>query len=166
MLSLVPVFALADAPQKTSAAAIAAEIDSVGASAVLSKYYDTSAWTISILPGIESGAEEWLSIARQFCAVSDAGASEDLGLALYAALAVNPFRVLPALKNVYGGTDEERCTISFEAELPKEGVTKYLNRITMKLKKAKTKTEKTMAVGCLRGLEHTRRVAKAQGLIK
>lgn len=167
MLFIIPASAVANSPQKrVTAATVAAEIDSVDAATALRRYYDTSAWTTSILPGIASADVKWLSIAQQLSAVSDAGASEDIGLALYSALAMNPFRVLPVLKSVYGGTDEERCTISFEAEIPKDGVAKYLDRIKLKLNKAKTKTEKAMAIGCLRGLEHTRRDAEAQGLIK
>jgi hypothetical protein len=164
ILLLIPALAIAASPQKVTAPAIAAEIEDAGAKMVLIRYYDTPVWSEFIMPGIKSATAEWLSIAQQFSKVSDGAASEDIGLALYEALAVNPFRVLPVLRNIYGGTVEERCTISFEAELPKEGVTKYLRRIETKLKKAKTKAEKIMAKDCLRGLESSRKDATAQGL--
>jgi hypothetical protein len=166
ILSIIPVVAVAGSTERVAATTIQAEINSVGAAIVLRRYYDTSVWAGSIMPGIESASAEWLSIAQQLSTASDAGASEDIALALYDALAVNPFRVLPVLKSIYGGTEEERCTISFEAEIPKGGVTKYIDRIKTKLGKAKTKPEKAMAVGCLRGLENTQRDAKTQGLIK
>jgi hypothetical protein len=156
--------AQANSNHKITAQLLSAEIQESGASTVLFKYYDTSVWSDDIMPGIESATTEWLAIAEQLRAVSDAGASEDLGLALYRALAVNPLRVLPLLTSIYGGTVQDRCTISFEPELPKEGVTKYLKRIEAGLKKAKNKYEKAMATECRRGLEITREDAKRLGL--
>lgn len=137
-----------------SASTVAADIRSVGASAVLRRYYETPAWSKSIIPGIRSAAPAWLAVAAQLHQVSDAGASEDLDGALYAALTVAPFRVLPIMLRLYGGTIEDLCNVSFEADVPKPGVSAsaYLDEIRTKLGKAHTSAEKVMATSCYRGL--------------
>jgi hypothetical protein len=149
-----------------SASIVAAEIQSVGTSSVLRKYYDTPAWSKSIIPGIRSAAPTWLSVAMQLHTVSDAGASGDLDLALYAALAVAPFRVLPLLSKLYGSTVDDLCNVSFEAEVPKPGVSasEYLAEIRAKLADVHTDAEKVMAASCAHGLDRSAAAAKAQGL--
>jgi len=159
--------AAASAPSGSlSASTVAAEIQTVGASTVLRKYYDTPAWSKAIIPGVRSGAPTWLSVAMQLHTVSDAGSSEDLDLALYAALARAPFRVLPLLSKLYGGTVEDLCNVSFEAELPEPGVSasEYLAQIRAKLADAHTGAEKVMAASCAHGLDRSVAAAKAQGL--
>jgi hypothetical protein len=164
IIALLPAFATAETLQKRTAQELAAEIETASVGIVLSRYNDTPVWDNSIIPGIESASEEWLELAEQFLAVSDGWESEQLSLALSNAIAVDPFRVLPVLQRIYKSTVEQLCTSSFEAEIPKGGVTNYLDKIEAKLKKAKTKTETIMATECLRGIEITRKNAKAQGL--
>ena len=165
MLALCPVLAVAAPPKNVLADALSKEIEAVGARKVLEKYYDTPAWVNSIMPGIEGASTKWLSVAQKLQSGADGAASEDIALALYfGALPRNPLRVIPLLTAIYGGSVEERCTIGFGAEIPKGGVSSYLGTIRMKLKAAKTDSERAMASACLRGLEQTRIDAKAQGI--
>ena len=79
-------------------ATVSSEIRSAGARAVLAKYFDTPDWEKAIIPGIKGATDEWLSVARSLSKVADAAPSEELGLALYAALPVRPFAVLTVLR--------------------------------------------------------------------
>ncbi len=164
MLALCPVLAVAASPKHVSANSLSKEIEAIGARKVLEKYYDTSAWKNSIMPGIEGASTEWLAVARELHSGADGAASEDIALALYfGALPRDPFRVIPLLTVIYGGSVEKTCTIGFGAEVPKGGVSSYLGAIKKKLKAAKTDSERAMASACLRGLEQTRIEAEAQG---
>ena len=118
------------------------------------------------MPGIQSASESWLNVAEQLKAVADGAAAEDLDLALYAALANRPFRVLPLLQRVYGGSIVQLCNVSFEAELPKQGVAPYISAIRAKLASAGNETERHLAAACMRGLKQSLQTAKAQGLVK
>lgn len=152
-------------PQNVTAKALSKEIQAIGPGKVLEKYYDTPAWRNSIMPGIEGANAEWLIIVQELHSAFDGAAAEDIGIALYfRALPRDPFRVVPLLTMIYGGTIEEACTISFEAEIPKGGVANYLASIRGKLMMAKGESEKAMASACLRGLEKTRIEAEAQGI--
>jgi len=163
-LCLLVGAASANPPTRLSAAQLEAEIHAVGAKTVLIKYYDTPAWSASIMPGISSASPAWLRVAERLKAGSDAASSEDLGIALYDALAVAPFRVLPVLTRVYGGSLEDICDVSFEAQVPKQGVSAYLQSVREKLASARTEREKTVAAECLRGLELSQAAATEQGL--
>ena len=135
------------------AAQIKAEIQASGAKAVLLKYYDTPAWSLTIMPGIEFAKPDWLSAAEMLKSQADAAAAEDIGLALYGALEVAPLRVAPVLARIYGNSIEEVCNVSFEAKKPKQGTRAYLQSIRAKLALARTSKEKAIAVACSRGLE-------------
>ena len=141
-----------------------AEIQASGARAVLHKYYDAPAWSASIMPGIRSAAPAWLEVGEQLDSVADAGASEDLALAFYDALAVAPFRVIALLVRTSGGSVEQICNVSFEDEVPRQGVTAYLNEIRRKLGAPKTSEQKVMAAACMRGLDQSQATAAEQGL--
>jgi len=165
MLAFCPAIALAAPPQNVTAKSLGMEIQAIGPARVLEKYYDTPAWVNSITPGIEGGGSQWLAIAQELHSGADGAAAEDIDLALYfGALPREPFRVIPLLNTIYGGTVEKICTIGFEAEIPKGGVANYLAAIKTKLKAANTKAENAMASACLRGLEQTRIEAEAQGI--
>ncbi len=165
VLALCPALALAAPPQNVGAKALRKEIKIIGAAKALVKYYDTPAWINSIMPGMESANAEWLAIARELRTASDGAASEDIDLALYfGAFPKDPFRVIPLLIAIHGGTVESTCTIGFDAEIPKGGVASYLSTIRTRLKAAKTDEEKAIASACLPGLEKTQRDAEAQGI--
>jgi len=116
------------------------------------------------MPGIRSASPAWLAIANQLFSVSDAGASEDIGIALYEALEVAPLRVLPQLLRIYGGSIEQLCNVSFEVEKPKQGVRNYKRSIRAKLAAARTKHERALAASCSRGLDLSLATATADGL--
>lgn len=105
-----------------------------------------------------------MRVAESLGGVADAGESEYLALALYEALAVAPFDVLPILSRRSGGTIESLCTLSFEAEIPEHGVRPYFQSIRAKLALASSPVQTTMAVECLRGLDVSQAVAEASGL--
>ena len=64
-------------------------------------YNDPEKWR-GLLDGIGTGEEKWLTLARQLRAVSDAGASEQLDLAVGEALEHRPREVLRAAVTSYG----------------------------------------------------------------
>ena len=155
------------APQsRLSTTQLLAEIQARGARRVLHAYYDTKAWSLSVMPGVRSASEDWLTVAVKLKAVADGAAGEDLDLALYGALANNPFRVLPVLEQLYGGPVDQLCNVSFEAELPKQGVVPYISSIRAKLASARSAADREVAAACTRGLELSLETAKAQGLVK
>jgi hypothetical protein len=156
---------LAGAAERVSPGQLSAEIDAAGPKAVLLKYYDTDVWSNSIEHGIRSAAPEWLRVAEKLHRGADGAGGEDLGLALYGALAVAPLRVLPVLLRVYGGTALELCNVSFEAEIPKQGVAAYLQSVRGGLKAAHTPGERKLAASCSRGLSKSLATAKSQGLL-
>ena len=105
VLSLTFAFSQAFA-QPVDPQSMTKEIQSAGAREVLRKYFDTPAWELQIIPGIKSGSIAWLAVAKELSAVADAAPSEELGLALYAALPVKPFAVLAVLGAKYGRNAE------------------------------------------------------------
>ncbi len=156
---------LVGATERVSPDQLSAEIDSMGSKAVLLKYYDTEVWSNSIELGIRSASPDWLRIAEKLHRGADGAGGEDLGLALYGALAVSPLRVLPVLSRVFGGTALDLCNVSFEAEIPKQGVAAYLQSVRFGLKAARTPNERKLAASCKRGLSKSFSTAKSQGLI-
>lgn len=145
-------------------ASLATEIRSTGAREVLRKYFDTPAWQEQIIPSIKRGSTDWLAIAKDLYAVADAAPSEELGIALYAALPVKPFAVLSVLGSKYGREAEWLCNVSFEAELPEEGAIPYLLRVRSALRNARTAEERKTAAACRRGLARAEESAKREGL--
>jgi len=151
--------------QTISADALASEIRASGARAVLVKYFETPVWINSIRPGIESGSDKWLRIAEQLYKESDGAGTEELGEAIYNALPNRPFAVLREFARTSPEASVESfCDISFEYEVPKEGVHGYLQRVRKALASAKTKQEKAIAAACRRGLVKTEAEAKRLGL--
>lgn len=143
---------------------LSAEIAADGPKTVVLRYYGTEAWK-QIENGVRSASTSWLEIAEKLRAVADADAGEELGLALYESLAVAPLRVLPTLARTYRGPIEDLCNVSYEAAVPKEGVAKYLERIEMGLRRAKSEAERSMATACRRGLKKSLSSATSQGLL-
>lgn len=132
---------------------------------MLTRLYDTGAWSRSISPGIASGSLAWFHVAEQFKAVADGAAAEDLDAALMDSLARAPLQALPELSRIYGQTFEEICDLSFEAELPKPDVATYILGIRTKLGAARTAHARAMATACNRGLDESVRHAAEQGLL-
>jgi hypothetical protein len=156
---------LVNAADLASPDQISAEIEAVGPKAVLFKYYGTEVWSNSIERGIQSASPGWLSVAEKLHGGADGAGGEDLGLALYAALAVAPLRVLPVLSRIYGGTALELCNVSYEAQIPKQGVAVYLQSIRDGLKAAHTPDDRKLAGQCERGLSKSLTTAKSRGLL-
>jgi hypothetical protein len=154
-----------NAADRVTAAEILREIELHGAKAVALKYYDTQVWAKSIDPGIRSAAPEWLNVADKLSPGAEAAAGEDIGLALYDALAVAPLKVLPVLSRKYGGTARYLCNVSYEADIPKEGANEYLNKVRRGLMRARTPNEKQLAAQCKKGLAQSLATAKSQGLL-
>jgi hypothetical protein len=156
---------LVNAAERASADQISAEIDSLGPKAVFLKYHGTKIRSNSIERGIQSATPGWLRVAEKLHGGADGAGGEDLGLALYAALAVAPLRVLPVLARIYGRTALELCNVSYEAAIPKQGVAAYLQSIRDGLKAAHTPDERKLAGQCERGLSKSLTTAKSLGLL-
>jgi hypothetical protein len=101
---------------------VMALIDSAGDREVIRNNYDQPMRLTAIIPGIESAKSEWLEVAVKLRSASDAAASEDLGSALFRAIAVDPLRVIPVIDRIYESQPFATCNMTFEAEAPKEGV--------------------------------------------
>ncbi len=140
-----------------------AEIRAIGARGFIDKHFEHETWN-RVLRGIESGNLRWLAVGESLKPHSDAGSSEELSQALFGALAAKPLRVLPVLVRIYGTSPEELCNQTFEAQLPKQGVSSYLSSIEAGLKLASTAAERTNAAQCLVGLQASRRYAREHGL--
>jgi len=130
-------------------------IDALGARKAVNEYIDTPAWA-TILRGIRSGEPTWLKVFSKLRAGSDAGASEDLALALFEAIPAKPFEVIPVISREYHETTNQVCTFTFEAEMPAGGINRYLSRIENALRQAATETERKIAAECLSGVKATR----------
>ncbi len=121
VVAVVGMFGLCSPPAMARSAMAPAEVISLikasGARSFLDKYFSTDIWYDSVLAGIERADPEWLEVGVMLRRESDAGSSEELGLAFYSALARKPLVVLPALLRVYGGTAKDLCTQTFEAEI-------------------------------------------------
>ncbi len=155
---------LPTASKPVTAAEVLSLIDSAGAREVIRKNYDQPLWLTAIIPGIERAEPEWLEVAVKLRAASDAAASEDLGSALYRAIAVNPLRVIPVIRRIYQSEPFETCNMTFEAEAPKEGVSKYVARIRRGLERANSHEERRIAAECSKGLDATIKYAKIHGI--
>ena len=148
-----------------TAAQIEVEIRRTGAKAFIEKHFDQDAWS-RVLVGIETAGPRWLAIGESLKPHSDAGSSEELTDAFFSALAVDPLRTLPVLMRVYKSGPEELCNQTFEAQLPKQGVEPYLNAIERGLRNPKTKTQRSMATACRKGLQASRKFARENGLLQ
>lgn len=144
---------------------IEAEIQSRGPAFVLKKYFNSSRWEKNILDPIKTASPSGLRVAELLAPVSDGESGEDLGEALYEGLAVAPQKVLPVIMRVYRTSAEEACTVSFEALVSKGGANAYLSRIERKLSSSLSGTQDTIWAQCCLGLEHSRELARQQGLI-
>ena len=142
---------------------IQAEIKVEGAKAIVLKYYDTPAWQMAIAPGMRSARANWLSVAEKLYVGADGAAAEDIDLALYDALAVAPFRVLPILSRMHRRDIKVLCDVSYEAEFPHEGIVTYLGKIRHELDRAQDRVEKNIASQCKVGLDKSLKSANAHG---
>jgi hypothetical protein len=140
-----------------------AGIRTLGARGFIDKHFEHETWN-RVLRGIESANPRWLAVGESLKPHSDAGSSEELGQAFFSALAAKPLRVLPVLVRIYGASPEELCNQTFEAQLPKQGVSNYLSAVEAGLKLASTAAERTIATQCLVGLQASRRYAREHGL--
>jgi len=82
------------APTKLTAGSILQQVKEKGARKVLQEYSSASLQWHAILKHIETGDAEWLAVASELRAVSDAGYSEDLDFSVATALPKNPSGVL------------------------------------------------------------------------
>ena len=152
------------AQPKFDAATTKSEVLRLGPRAFIAKHFDDALWIQGVVAGIGRADLEWLEVGAILRPGSDAASGEDLTAAFFDALAVNPLRVLPIIQRLYGGTAEGACNQTFEADLPKLGVARYLQQIERGLALAKTSAELELAAGCRRGLDKTRKYAKKNGL--
>ncbi len=155
---------LPTAPKPATAAEVLSLIDSAGAREVIRKNYDRPLWLTAIIPGIERAEPEWLEVAVKLRAASDAAASEDLGSALFRAIAVNPLRVIPVIDRIDKSEPFAICNMTFEAEAPKEGVSKYVAKIRRGLQSARSQEERRIAAECSKGLDAAVKYAKIHGI--
>ena len=105
LLSVVP----ADTPMTPSS--VLESVASIGARDTLRRIYDDKGRWSALLSSIATGEPAWLDVAKKLRAVSDAGASEQLTLAVGEALEHLPANVLKLaapefpIENVCGGPD-------------------------------------------------------------
>ena len=107
---LAASFASADMTKQLTAVAVRRLIQNLGAAAALQQMYNNERSWERLLANIATGQSEWLEIANTLFLVSDAGASEQLELAVGEALEHRPQNVLrisvPALGiGICGGPD-------------------------------------------------------------
>ena len=96
-----------DRSQLAAAEAIQREVAQAGAAATLNRLYsDPEAW-VSALGGIATGTPSWLRVAELLRPASDAGASEQLELAVGEALGSSPVVVLSWLVTQQGANHYE-----------------------------------------------------------
>ena len=139
----------------TPAAALS-HVSDVGAKQAVLDYYETPQWD-HVVRGIASGDSDWLKVYTALREAADAGAGEDLGDAIYAAVPKLPFNVLPLLVESTGRTARQLCTFTFESRLPEGGIGAYLDRLDRSLAQASTGEQRKIATACRQGIEVTRR---------
>ena len=86
------------AERRVTAGSVMERVQQKGAAAALESLFEAPQWE-SILDGIAGGGAGWLRVAGALRQVSDAGASEDLDVAISEALGVNAAGVLLLVKN-------------------------------------------------------------------
>ena len=94
LLFLLAASASASGATSITPNTISQQISTLGAKAALQAIYDNKTTWAQLLAGIASGTKDWLLIADQLRRVSDAGTSEQLGLAVGEALERRPENVL------------------------------------------------------------------------
>ena len=85
--------ALAENPEQLSSAVAIERIYNQGAPKALASFYGSKQDWRALLEGVGSGDEQWLSDAVQLKPVADAGASEQMSLAVGEALEHSPINV-------------------------------------------------------------------------
>ena len=130
-------------------------IASVGARQTVVDYFEKPEWVV-IKKGVASGSDNWLKVYVALVPVADAGAGEDLGEAIFEALPVRPFKVLPILSNNGQRKIEELCSFTFEAGIPDGGINAYLTHLEQSLLKADDQSKRAMADSCRLGIKVTR----------
>ena len=101
--------------QRLSPALLRAEIGRRGAHAVVAKLVGGGEWE-AVLAHIDAGAGSWVALTLALAPGTDAGASEELGIALSYALPRNPMAVLAVLDPNNGG---DAPKVSFGSRLCK-----------------------------------------------
>lgn len=144
----------------TPAAALS-HVSDVGANQAVLDYYETPQWD-HVVRGIASGDSDWLNVYTALRQAADAGAGEDLGDAIYAAVPKRPFNVLPLLAESTGRTPRQLCTFTFESKLPEGGIGAYLDRLDRALAQASTGEQRRTSTACREGIKATRRQFEGQ----
>ena len=90
-----------------TAAAVRADINAIGAKAVVAKLWGGSGWD-QLMANVRTGQSDWLKVAVEIYPGTDAGASETLALAVGEALVMHPREVLRIVAPAMG--TEEICT--------------------------------------------------------
>src|SRR6266851_2180840 len=98
-----PAPTLSEAAPRVSPALLRAEIGRSGARAVVGKLWDGGQWE-AVMAHIDGGEGSWVALAPALEPGTDAGASEELGIALAYALPRNPMAVLAVLDPNNGPT--------------------------------------------------------------
>jgi hypothetical protein len=154
-LALISFAALAtDAMTST---AVMEKIKNKGAGATLRALYESNAQWSALLVGISSGKKEWLAIATQLKSVSDAGASEQLTLAVGEALEHQPNNVLTytvprfTISDICSGPDVDDTRFN-SLQLAMAAI----ERRQQMLRSVKNESLARLRDECLVGLEHAK----------
>ncbi len=99
---LLAASALVQAGPALTSRAISEQIRTLGAGPTLQAIYDNDDKWSQLLAGIATGTKEWLCISNQLHPASDAGSSEQLGLAVGEALEHSPENVLSLAITEFG----------------------------------------------------------------
>jgi len=133
------------------AKAVSDEIDSKGAASVVKKLNSSngSQWK-ALIRGIETGAPEWLVVARKLSTATDAGRTTDLYFALSLALTRNAEGVLSIL-----GPNlpvEKVCTVPY-IEPDEKTIRTYRLKARSSLRKVTSAELESKKKACLKALE-------------
>lgn len=148
-------------PAKPSATAtrltpqqVLAMVKADGARDTVLRLVRNGAWEASVLPGIATGQLRWIDAAVALREGSDAGGSEDLEDALSEALLVQPYVVLPRVKDDWLKYSVPVCSYGWDSELP-GGVEPYVLKLRAALDRTPPPELASLREACLRGIEQT-----------
>jgi len=143
-------------PRQITPGMVLAHIKSVGPKRAIADYFAKTEWS-TIKDGVASGSDGWLKVYAWLEPAADGAAGEDLSEAIFEAIPVRPFKVLPMLAGNGHQTTEQLCTFTFEAKNPSGGINAYLNRLDTALDKARSQKDRAVADACRRGIKTTRK---------
>ena len=134
-----------------------------GARAVVMRLQRDGLWVPSVVEPIARGEAEWIALAADLSAGTDAGTSEDLVISLASALPINPTAVLRALDRNSGLlTTDSVCSLPF-IEPDAAFLAAYWSRTAAALRSAGTDTTPAVRDACLARLTSSwQAVRKAQ----